>query len=73
MRRAFAGAGHTLGSEDVESQYIPDPNAPSAQPEEASVVRRLTFWRNGFSLEDGPLLHYDDPANEETLRSIDQG
>lgn len=25
---AFSGAGHTLGSDEVESTYIPDPNGP---------------------------------------------
>lgn len=26
----FSGGGHTLGSEDVESSFIPDPNAPAS-------------------------------------------
>lgn len=26
---AFTGGGHTLGSDDVQSSYIPDPNAAS--------------------------------------------
>ncbi|KAJ7769366.1 hypothetical protein B0H16DRAFT_1517617 [Mycena metata] len=26
---AFPGGGHTLGSDEVPSSYIPDPNAPS--------------------------------------------
>jgi UBX domain-containing protein 1 len=26
---AFSGAGYTLGSDEVESTYIPDPNGPS--------------------------------------------
>jgi UBX domain-containing protein 1 len=25
---AFSGAGHTLGSDEVESTYVPDPNSP---------------------------------------------
>jgi UBX domain-containing protein 1 len=25
---AFSGGGYTLGSDDVESTYVPDPNAP---------------------------------------------
>jgi UBX domain-containing protein 1 len=25
---AFSGSGHTLGSDEVESTYIPDPNGP---------------------------------------------
>ena len=64
-----------MGGEDVESQFIPDPNAPpnSQNPNEFRAIRHLTFWRDGFSVEDGPLLRYDDPANSETLKAIDEG
>jgi UBX domain-containing protein 1 len=27
------------------------------------AIRRLTFWRDGFIVEDGPLMRYDDPAS----------
>lgn len=37
------------------------------------VTRQLTFWRNGFSIGDGPLLRYDDPANEFALNAINSG
>jgi UBX domain-containing protein 1 len=33
----------------------------------------LTFWRDGFSVEDGPLMRYDDPANREILQGIERG
>lgn len=70
--RIFGGGGHTLGSEDVESQFIPDPNAPpSAEPDLA--IRRLTLWRDGFSVEDGPLFRYDDPATAGILNAIERG
>ncbi|WRT68866.1 uncharacterized protein IL334_005847 [Kwoniella shivajii] len=36
-------------------------------------TRRLTFWRNGFSIEDGPLLSYDDPQNKSLLQAIESG
>lgn len=70
----FGGSGHTLGSDEVESQLIPDPNAAHEQPAtQERVIRHITFWRNGFSVEDGPLFRYDDPANSDILRAIDQG
>ena len=28
---AFAGGGHTLGSDEVESSFIPDPSAPEGE------------------------------------------
>ncbi|KAJ7769388.1 SEP-domain-containing protein, partial [Mycena metata] len=69
---AFSGGGHTLGSDEVASTYIPDPNAP-ADPALVPVTRSLTFWRDGFSIEDGPLMRYDDPADAAVLRAINDG
>jgi len=71
----FSGGGHTLGSDDVESSFIPDPNAPppDVAPDDTPAVRHLTFWRDGFSVEDGPLMRYDDPANEQILGDINSG
>ncbi|KAK7443497.1 protein phosphatase regulator [Stygiomarasmius scandens] len=69
--RAFGGGGHTLGSDEVESTYIPDPDAPEDDVE--PTIRRLTFWRNGFTVEDGDLYRYDDPNNEEILQEIHAG
>lgn len=41
--------------------------------EEESVTRHLTLWRDGFSVEDGPLLRYDDPQHAATLQAIQNG
>jgi UBX domain-containing protein 1 len=65
----FSGGGHTLGSDDVGSTYIPDPNAQ----ETPTAIRHLTFWRDGFSVEDGPLMRYDDPNNAQILEEINSG
>ena len=73
---AFHGAGNTLGSDEVPSTFIPDPNAPQGNEEEAEeevAVRNITFWRDGFSVEDGPLMRYDDPANQNLLNEINTG
>ncbi|KAJ6256623.1 UBX domain-containing protein [Drechslerella dactyloides] len=72
QRSHFAGRGQTLGSDDVPSQTIEDPNAEAPQ-HLPKVTRNLYFWRNGFSVEDGPLMRYDDPAHQETLRGIEAG
>jgi UBX domain-containing protein 1 len=37
------------------------------------VQRTLYLWQEGFSVDDGPLLRYDDPANERTLAMINNG
>jgi UBX domain-containing protein 1 len=31
------------------------------------------LWSDGFSVDDGPLFRYDDPANAATLNMINQG
>ncbi|KAH0547892.1 hypothetical protein GP486_008367 [Trichoglossum hirsutum] len=68
----FTGTGMTLGSDDTPSEAVPDPSA--AIPRSASPVRHtMTFWRNGFSVDDGPLMRYDDPANDRYLREIRLG
>ncbi|KAJ2799037.1 protein phosphatase regulator, partial [Coemansia guatemalensis] len=33
----------------------------------------LTFWRNGFSIGDGPLYNLEDPVNRQNLEAILQG
>jgi len=74
----FHGSGHTLGSDEVESQLVPDPSAPATTDsddefEAQRVVRELTFWQEGFSVDDGPLYRYDDPANAQLLEQINAG
>ncbi|KZW03206.1 SEP-domain-containing protein [Exidia glandulosa HHB12029] len=71
---SFFGGGHTLGSDEVESQFIPDPDAPAAdEQEEETAIRQITFWRDGFSVEDGPLMRYDDPQHARLLNDINTG
>lgn len=41
--------------------------------EEESVTRHLTLWRDGFSVEDGPLMRYDDSQHAATLQAIQNG
>ncbi|EJT99652.1 SEP-domain-containing protein [Dacryopinax primogenitus] len=74
----FHGGGYTLGSDEVESHFVPDstgnPNTESEDEFEAQrVVRELTFWQEGFSVDDGPLYRYDDPANAQMLEDINAG
>ena len=43
------------------------------ESEEETAIRHLTFWRDGFTVEDGELMRYDDPANEQILAEINSG
>ena len=76
----YRGTGFTLGGDDVPSQRVDDstqaPQTPATTTTENAperVIRHLTFWRNGFSVEDGPLYSYDDPANVQHLQAINSG
>ncbi|OMH85534.1 UBX domain-containing protein 3 [Zancudomyces culisetae] len=42
----------------------------SQETDSEPVIRNLTIWRNGFSMDDGPLHSNDDPNTQEYLRSI---
>jgi UBX domain-containing protein 1 len=68
----FRGAGATLGGDDAPSRTIPDPDAniPAPPPR---AHRELHLWRDGFSVDDGDLFRYDDPANARTLEMINTG
>ncbi|KAI0376724.1 SEP-domain-containing protein [Hypomontagnella monticulosa] len=76
---AFRGSGQTLGGEGAPSRTIPDPLGPTtpstrARPQGGEVQERtLHIWRDGFSIDDGELRRFDDPANTDALRMIQQG
>jgi UBX domain-containing protein 1 len=68
------GSGNTLGGEDMESMAVPDPDAPAHGDEgQEPAIRRLTFWRDGFTVDDGDLMRYDDPQNARVLAEIETG
>ncbi|XP_052201302.1 plant UBX domain-containing protein 4 [Diospyros lotus] len=58
--RSFTGTGRLLTGETV-------PSAPQ-QPE--AVIHNIVFWRNGFTVNDGPLRSLNDPGNAAFLESI---
>ena len=60
---AFAGAGHSLSGATVDGGTAP------TQPHEHTI----TFWQNGFTLDDGPLRTADDPANAAFLAAVNRG
>ncbi|KAK4517073.1 uncharacterized protein ATC70_000402 [Mucor velutinosus] len=75
----YTGSGYRLGSEDEPSTLAQpatsaSPTAENDDEEDLEpVTRHLTFWRNGFSVDDGPLYLFSDPANQEMLTAINSG
>lgn len=71
----FTGRAQTLGGDDAPSQLVQDEDADTHAPAASlpRVERRLHLWRDGFSIDDGPLHRFDDPANAQVLALINQG
>ncbi|KAM7495234.1 hypothetical protein LguiB_029843 [Lonicera macranthoides] len=59
--RSFRGTARLLSGEALPSA--------SQQPPEV-VTHNITFWSNGFTVDDGPLRRLDDPENASFLESI---
>jgi UBX domain-containing protein 1 len=72
---AFTGRAQTLGGDDAPSQVVEDPSAATRQRAQPPprVTRTLHLWADGVSIDDGPLLRFDDPANEHVMQEINQG
>eukprot|EP00897_Mesotaenium_endlicherianum_P003576 jgi/Mesen1/3246/ME000187S02413 len=70
---AFRGVGRTLGSTSAGNE-APAAAPPAAEEEAPQPVQHtVTFWTNGFTVDDGPLRDFRDPANSTFLASLDRG
>jgi UBX domain-containing protein 1 len=72
---AFEGIGYRLGSSPY-APTMPDPETVKRKKEaERQAPQRLviTFWRQGFTVDDSPLRRFEDPANREFLDDIHKG
>jgi len=68
---SFVGTGYRLGGTSfAPTMPEPSPKKPAAQQELTMII---TFWRQGFSIDDGPLRRFDDPANEQFLSEVRKG
>ena len=74
MKKSFGGTGYKLG--DSEGQSFIQQAHPQDQFDQKLESKKeiiLKMWRNGFSVNDGPLREYSDPANKSFLESIKKG
>ncbi|CAX39691.1 UBX domain-containing protein, putative [Candida dubliniensis CD36] len=69
----FSGKGFKLGDGNEPSQIVEDPTTNSQKFKPSKVTREITFWKQGFTVGDGPLHRYDDPRNSNVLQELNQG
>ena len=69
---SFVGTGFKLGDGSSASEQIKDTDDHGSKPP-AKVTRVITFWRQGFTVADGPLHRYDDPENASVLEELNRG
>jgi UBX domain-containing protein 1 len=74
-QKSFKGTGYSLGSveNDVSSKTIEDSDEKNRFKRPEKVSRTITFWKEGFSVDDGELYKYDDPQNQEYLKQLNMG
>jgi UBX domain-containing protein 1 len=65
----FTGGGYKLGSDEVSSEYFGATS--TGKPKQEKVKRMITFWKNGFSIDDGPLMDYESHKN--VLENLEKG
>lgn len=69
----FSGTGFKLGDGVEPSQEVKDPEEAAAKKTPAKVSREIIFWKQGFTVADGPLHRYDDPNNAAVLQELNRG
>lgn len=68
-RRRDGGGGAPV--EDIFERAAEGPPAESG--EGGTIHRRITMYREGFTVDDGPFRRLDDPANAEFLQDLAKG
>ncbi|EFA05869.1 NSFL1 cofactor p47 [Tribolium castaneum] len=66
--KLFKGKGYKLGQTADDSEEVEGAAGPAPSPEVT-----LKLWKDGFTVNEGELRAYTDPANTEFLQSIQRG
>lgn len=68
---AFHGTGFRLGDMEGPGQAVGNQRPAPPKPE---VLRHvLTFWKNGFSVDDGPMRTGDSDEDHKFIDAIRKG
>ncbi|KAM9973641.1 hypothetical protein ACTFIW_010751 [Dictyostelium discoideum] len=68
---SFDSVGYQLGATDQGNRNVSKPK--EKDPNSQVVEVKVTFWNQGFTIDDGPLRKYDNPENKELLDDIQRG
>ncbi len=76
-KQAFTGSGQRLGSvqSDQPQQTQQPQRQQQQQPQQEKETKTvsITFYKEGFTIDDGELRRYEEPRNKEFLKAIDDG
>lgn len=76
QQQAFTGVGtgRSLNAPPPPpAEEEAEPAAASDSAPVAATTHTITFWRDGFTVDDGPLRRTDDPENAQFLADINRG
>lgn len=59
--------------DDIFEQVKKGQGPPDDDDGQAVDKRKITFWKNGFQVDDGEFRSNDDPANSDFLASVSRG
>lgn len=69
--KAFMGPGYKLGQANEASEVVQGETSSTTDHSNSEVILKL--WKEGFTVNDGPLRNYSDPENQEFLQSVYKG
>ncbi|KAJ1626894.1 SEP domain-containing protein [Pavlovales sp. CCMP2436] len=67
------GAGRSLAAADAGDAAAAAEGAAEGAPAGATQAHTITFWRDGFTVDAGPLRRTEDPENAQFLADINRG
>ena len=68
----FTGGGYKLGEKVDDHQFIPGAESSQSR-EDRKLDLVLKLWKDGFTIDDGPLRPYHDEESKEFLHAIQKG